>query len=414
MQPNNKPRPSLDGVRRSPASTTSQRKPDYRPDHELPAPEPTPLLNEPEKKTTLIAASNLTDKIPDLNLFSKKPNGRKKWFIFGAIGAIVVLLIAFIAAFFWYQGELAPVSDDPSQKIRVSIKSGTAPGAIATQLKSSGVIRSEFAFGIYTKLSNTENTLKAGIYDLQPSLSTPAIVDQLVAGTQDTFSVTFLPGDTLANSRERLIDLGIFSTEEVDAALNKKYDRPLFATKPSGADLEGYIYGETIEFNSSATVEAILNRFFDEYEAVIKQNDIVAKFEKQGLSLYEGIILASIVQRETSVAENQRQIARVFMNRMDQGMNLGSDVTYQYAAKKMGVAPDPRLDSVYNTRIHAGLPPGPIASPGKTALIAVANPGTNNYLFFLSGDDNLMYYGKTDAEHQQNIVKHCHEKCLIP
>jgi UPF0755 protein len=94
-------------------------------------------------------------------------------------------------------------------------------------------------------------------------------------------------------------------------------------------------------------------------------------------------------------------------------MTLGSDVTYQYAAKKLGVAPHPGLDSPYNTRIHAGLPPGPIATPGKTALIAVANPSDNDYLFFLSGDDNVMYYAKTDAEHQRNIVLHCQKKCAI-
>ena len=96
------------------------------------------------------------------------------------------------------------------------------------------------------------------------------------------------------------------------------------------------------------------------------------------------------------------------------GMNLGSDVTYQYAAKLLGVAPDPKLNSPYNTRIHAGLPPGPIATPGKTALQAVANPGNNDYLFFLAGDDNVMHYAKTDAEHQRNIVQYCRVKCATP
>jgi UPF0755 protein len=96
------------------------------------------------------------------------------------------------------------------------------------------------------------------------------------------------------------------------------------------------------------------------------------------------------------------------------GMTLGSDVTYQYAAKKLGVAPNPGLESPYNTRIHAGLPPGPIASPGKSALLAVANPASNDYLFFLAGDDNVMHYAKTDAEHQRNIVQYCQKKCSQP
>lgn len=410
MQPNQRPRPSMDGVHRS----APKRQPELRPDHELPAPEPTPLLDKPKAAVEKVVAKvtpALTEIKPDLSV--KKLSAKKKWLVPSLVGLAVVLIAAFVSTYVWYQGELAPVSNDTTKRVRVSIKPGTAPSAIAAQLKNVGVIRSEWAFGIHAKLTGTENKLKAGIYNLQPSLSTPAIVDHLVEGTQDTFSVTFLPGDTLANNRERLIKLGIYSTEEIDAALNKKYDRPLFATKPANADLEGYLYGETLEFDSSATVETILNRFFDLMEAVIEENDLVAGYKKQGLTLYEGITLASIVQRETSVAENQKQIARVFMNRMDQGMNLGSDVTYQYAAKKMGVAPHPGIDSPYNTRIHPGLPPGPISAPGKSSLIAVANPGNNDYLFFLSGDDGKMYYAKTDAQHQQNITNHCREKCQI-
>lgn len=416
---NQKPRPSIDSVRRAPASgTPSKRKPDYRPDHELPAPEPTPLLEAEAHEDATAAKPQPT--VPEVtnddkpNLVVQKPSSKKKWVIRGLIGLAVAIVVAIIGVVVWYQGQLAPVSSDKSKQVRVSIQPGTGPSAIAKQLKAAGIIRSDWAFGIHTKLSGTENTLKAGIYNLQPSLSTPEIVNELVKGAKDnTFRVTFLPGDTLANGRKKLIELGLFSTADIDAALNKQYDRPLFATKPASADLEGYLYGETLEFDSSATVETILDRFFDLFEAVIKENDLVAAYQKQGLTLYEGITLASIVQRETSVGENQRQVARVFLNRMDEGMTLGSDVTYQYAAKKMGIAPHPGIDSPYNTRIHAGLPPGPIAAPGKTSLLAVANPGTNDYVFFLSGDDGKMYYAKTDAEHQRNITNHCKEKCLI-
>ena len=92
-------------------------------------------------------------------------------------------------------------------------------------------------------------------------------------------------------------------------------------------------------------------------------------------------------------------------------MNLGSDVTYQYAADKLGVARDTQLDSPYNTRVHKGLPPGPIATPGLSALNAVANPAQTDYLFFLSGDDNVTYFAKTDAEHIANAKAHCRQKC---
>ncbi len=397
MQPNDKPRPSLDGVSKPP-----KRQPDYRPDHELLAPDPTVLIDEHEPSQE-----------PQKKLEAETPKPRaKKWLLRGAIAAAAAIVIIAVACFAWYQSQLAPVSSDASKQVRVIIQSGTSPSAIGDKLKEAGVIRSKLAFTIYTKLTGTENNLKAGSFNLRPSLSMPKIVDHLVAGKQDTFNVTFLPGDTVANARKKLITLG-YSASEVDAAFNKQYDRPLFATKPTTADLEGYLYGETIQFETSATVESILGRFFDEYEKVITDNNLVEGFKKQGLSLYEGIILASIVQREVPNADDQRQVARVFYNRMKQGMNLGSDVTYHYAAEKLGVPRDPGLQSPYNTRIHVGLPPGPIATPGKSALIAVAIPSNNGYLYFLSGDDDKTYFGKTDAEHQRNITQHCVKKCAI-
>ena len=397
----NQPRPSMDGVI-NPASN-NQPGPGYRPEHELPAPVPTPLLELPKAETM-----KDIDKEPR----PKKHRSWKKRLLIGVIFLILAIASAVGGAFLWYQQQLTPVSADTTKHVRVTITAGTAPSAIADQLKAAGVIRSQTAFAIYTRLTGARDTLKAGSYSLQPSLSLPAIVDHLVTGKQDTFRVTFLPGDTLAASRQKIIDLG-YSESEVDTALSKKYDRPLFATKPADADLEGYFYGETIEFTSAASVEDILNRFFDEYEKAITDNNLVEAFKKQGLTLYQGITLASIVQREVPGVQDRQQVARVFLNRMKAGMTLGSDVTYQYAAKKLGVAPDPSLDSPYNTRKYPGLPPGPIATPGKSALIAVANPASNDYLFFLSGDDDVTYYAKTDAEHQQNIIRHCQKKCLI-
>jgi len=130
--------------------------------------------------------------------------------------------------------------------------------------------------------------------------------------------------------------------------------------------------------------------------------------------LYQGITLASIIQREVSGTKDQSQVAQVFYSRLAQGTPLGSDVTYQYAAKKLGVTPSPSLDSPYNTRKYAGLPPGPIATPGLSALQAVATPAPGDYLYFLSGDDNVTYFARTDAEHEANIQNHCHKKCLLP
>ena len=129
------------------------------------------------------------------------------------------------------------------------------------------------------------------------------------------------------------------------------------------------------------------------------------------------------MQKEANNAADQAKVARVFYNRLAQGMSLGSDVTTQYALDLV----DPnreiytnnaealQIDSPYNTRLYPGLPYGPISNPGKQALKATATPDSDasNYLFFLTGDDGMMYYSTTEGEHQQNIINHCAELCNV-
>jgi UPF0755 protein len=154
---------------------------------------------------------------------------------------------------------------------------------------------------------------------------------------------------------------------------------------------------------------------------VITDNNLVAQFKTQGLSLYQGITLASIIQREvlsvggaTTPTSDQQQVAQVFFSRLTIGMPLGSDVTFIYGAKKLGVEPISTLNSPYNTRIIAGLPPGPISSPGLTALIATAQPADGDYLYFVAGDDGTTHFGRTLVEHEQNVRQYCTIECNKP
>ncbi|HMH70023.1 MAG TPA: endolytic transglycosylase MltG [Candidatus Saccharimonadales bacterium] len=342
----------------------------------------------------------------------KTPKKGKKKLILWLLGGFIALLaVAALAMFVWYTSALQPVSNDTT-KARIHIASGSSPGEIAQLLETKKLIRNAFVFDIYTRLSGTRSELRAGTYNLSPSESTEAIVGHLVSGNVDQFNVTFLPGATLAQNRLVLIKAG-YSETEVDAALLKTYEHPLFQDKPSKADLEGYIYGETYNFDSNATVEQILEKTFDQYYSVIKDNNLIDGFAKQGLNLYQGITLASVIQREVSGAADQKQVAQVFLKRLSIDMPLGSDVTYQYAAKILGVSPTPDLDSPYNTRKYTGLPPGPIATPGVGALQAVAAPASGDYLYFLSGDDNVTYFATTNDEHEMNVRDHCQKKCSI-
>ena len=359
-------------------------------------PPPTPLLTQPT---------------PPLAL--EKPKKSRKKLILGVIGALLLLIVVdIIASFVWYKMALTPVNNDDKARQRVDVAVGSSPADIAELLFEKKLIRSELAFDIYTRLSGSRSTLQAGTYSLSPSESTEVIVEHLVSGKTDEFSLTFLPGATLTENKKQLLSVG-YSEADIDTALSKTYNHPLFTDKPASADLEGYIYGETYNFSGSATVEQILTKTFDEYYAKIQENDLINKFKAHGLTLYEGITLASIIQREEPNATDQKQVAQVFYLRLSTGMMLGSDVTAYYGADKIGAKRAVSVDTPYNTRIHTGLPPGPIATPGITALQAVASPASGDYLFFLSGDDDVTYYGRTDAEHEANIRNHCQVKCAV-
>ena len=294
--------------------------------------------------------------------------------------------------------------------------------AVSAMLEEEGLIRNELAFNLYSRLIHAGARLQAGEYSLSPSESAQEIMDHLLSGSVDQFSITFLPGATLrrlpgetdsnrTDIKSALLDAG-YGEEEIETAFKAKYDHPLLASRPATADLEGYVFGETYTFASSSSVKQILETTFDQYYQVVEENNLIEGYEAQGLTLHEGIILASIIQREVSGTADQRQVAQVFLDRLEMGMSLGADATFEYGAKKEGVAINPALDSPYNTRKFTGLPPGPISSPGVTALTAVANPAEGDYLYFVSGDDGKNYFAKTNAEHEANVQKYCQKLCF--
>ena len=362
----------------------------------------------PAKQEVLLEAPEQ----PSLLEPPKKKRSKKK-IVMWCIGLVIVaLLFAAGWAFLWYDDALRPVTKDESDKVRIEIKDGSSPDQIGQLLEEKKLIRSSLAFDIYTRLSDTRSKLQAGVYTLSPTESTEEIVTHIASGKIDQFSITFLPGATLAENRQGLISAG-YSAADVDAALGKTYDLPLFQDKPASADLEGYIYGETYTFPGNATVEEVLTGTFKEFYSKLTENNLIAEFKKHDLNLYHAITLASIIQREVPTANDQKQVAQVFYTRLAKGMELGSDVTYQYAAEKFGLERTPDLDSPYNTRKYTGLPPGPIATPGLTALQAVAEPAKGDYIYFLSGDDDKTYFSRTNEEHEAAIRDHCQVKCSV-
>ena len=236
----------------------------------------------------------------------------------------------------------------------------------------------------------------------------------------EVFKFTIRPGETIFDIKKELVELG-YGIEEVEEAFLADYDFDFLKERPAGATLEGYLFGETHEFYNNTPVKEILKTYLEWTEKIITDNNLEARYAERGLSLYEGITLASIVQKESPSSE-MPTVAQVFLTRMDYGIPLGSDVTVSYALDT--IDPDRQtyvdnqtaltVDSCYNTRIYTGLPCGPISNPGLTALLAVAEPSDTAYLYFLTGDDGVMYYGYTEAEHIQNIRDHCRDLCDTP
>lgn len=235
----------------------------------------------------------------------------------------------------------------------------------------------------------------------------------------ETFDFTIKPGETIFDIKSHLVEAG-YTPEEVDKAFNTEYDFDFLKKRPQGASLEGYLYGETFQFYKGVPVEDIITKYLEKMGQIISENNLEQKYAEHGFSLFEGITLASVVQKESPAGEHAK-VAQVFMTRLDYGWKLGSDVTVSYALDVV----DPNrttyqdnqaalaIDSCYNTRINTGLPCGPISSPNLTSLLAVAEPADTSYLFFLTGDDGMMYYSYTEAEHNQNAYLHCQNLCNI-
>ena len=347
-----------------------------------------------------------------------------KIFVITFISLLLILVIAFGGAFLWYKQALTAVDPDCGdncEEITFVVEENSGGTKIADNLEKAGLIRSSFAFRIYLKLEADNRNLKPGEYQFKKSMTVAQIIRFLNEGVvAKTFRITFLPGGTLAAARERLQNAG-YKDEDITDAFNFPYNHELLAAKPEGASLEGYIYGETYEFYEGTSPVEILNRTFDEMLKVVKENKLEEKYQALGMTLHEGITLASIVQREApAVYAEQQQVAQVFELRLKRGIVLGSDAVIAYRADQIN--PDrSKSDMSYlntipcpwNSRKCAGLPPTPISNPGKNALKAVAEPAAGDYLYFLTGDDGNMYYAHTEAEHRTNARQHCKELCQI-
>jgi UPF0755 protein len=338
---------------------------------------------------------------------------RRRWpkrLLFIAVTAIVLVVTATTVVRYLYNQNLKPASTS-KQVQTVVIEEGATADAIAQRLEEKGLIRSAWAFKLYISSKEVRNALQAGTYELTPSQGVPEIVAQLTHGKIATNLVTILPGQRIDQLRNRLIQEG-FAERDVDNALNPAsyIGHPALVDKPANASLEGYLYPESYQRTGSTTANTIVAGALDEMNKHLTP-DLRTALARQGLSTYQGIILASIVEKEVSKQTDRDQVAQVFLSRIEIGMRLQSDATASYGAVLAGQTPSSSYDSPYNTYRYDGLTPTPISNVTSSSLRAVANPSNTDWLYFVSGDDGTTHFSRTLAEQEANIRQYCKELC---
>lgn len=317
-------------------------------------------------------------------------------------GAIALGVVGIIS-YGMYRLALNPVSMDGQAQV-FNLKSGESAQAVATSLKTAGLIRDRNAFITYLNFHGLRSRLKAGTYSIAPTQSVPVIATLITSGQTLINRVTVPEGYRISQIEAAAAKRGI-ATASFEAALAAPHTQTFLAGKPVGVGLEGYLFPDSYEVNADTTATTLVNAMLDTFGLRVGP-EYTQAFAAQGLTLHQGLTLASIVEREVNIPEDRPVVAQIFLKRFRENQPLGSDVTVHYACDTAGVPFNLDIRSPYNTRKYIGLPPGPIASPGLSALDAVAHPAATTYNFFLSGTDGKTYYAKTYAEHQQNIQKY--------
>lgn len=306
--------------------------------------------------------------------------------------------------------------------VAFTVQRGETTGMVAVRLAEEGLIHDAELFRLYVRHRGADRGLEAGDYELSSSMSIPQIAERLQQAWAEEVIVTIPEGWRMEQTAALLEQRSLLPGQDVlTRAREDTFAYGFLADRPSDATLEGYLFPDTYRLPAEAEASHLIGRMLENFDRRVTpqmRQDAAA----QGLSLFEVVILASIVEREGVVKGELPLIAGVYRNRIDQGMKLDADPTVQYA---LGFQPDTgqwwkrpmrleeygQVNSPYNTYLHSGLPPGPICSPGLAAIEAVIYPEESDYLFFVRNDvadDGSHVFARTLDEHQRNRQQYQH------
>jgi uncharacterized YceG family protein len=303
---------------------------------------------------------------------------------------VLALLAAILIAVLWFLNSLfQPFHGDGGEQVNVTVPRNSNVGQIGDLLEQQGIVASSFFFQARATLSGHRSDLKAGTYELKEDMSYSAAIDELVDGPvpadvvqiivpegksrrEVARSIESLEGDYLeATKRSRLLDPADYGAEDA-------------------SDLEGFLFPATYELKKGSTVEDLVEKQLQAFQTNIEKIDMRAA-EKVNLTAYDVLIIASLVEREASDAEERPLVASVIYNRLSEGIPLGIDATtrFQYDDWENPITQSQLASpSPYNTRLNQGLPPGPIGSPGLESIEAAAHPEKSDFLYYVADCDN--------------------------
>ena len=323
---------------------------------------------------------------------------------------IVLLIVIAGAAVAWVYARVnQPYRGFQGDEQFVELPQGSGSLAIGQRLVDAGVIRDLPTFRTALWMSGKGRHLKAGEYRFDRAMTPFDVIDKIARGDVFVIAVTFPEGLTVAEMAKIFEAHGVgtadaFVAAAKDASLVKALD-------PEAKDLEGYLFPETYALARHADpaklIRAMVARFDHVFTPELRQ-----AAQARGLTVRQAVTLASIVEKETAKADERPLVAAVYTTRLRIGMPLQCDPTVIYALAKAGRydgnihKADLSFDSPYNTYRYPGLPPGPIASPGRASLDAAVHPADAQYLYFVSRNDGSHEFARTLDEHNRNVQKY--------
>lgn len=335
------------------------------------------------------------------NVFANKKPGPRTFLI-----VIVLFVLILVAWLFFMFNSTAPADITDTSVTMITIEQGETANQIISKLKNSGIIDNTLAFKYYLKTHDVGGKLRAGSYQLSPSMTTEEIINELLNGIGEMIRITIPEGYTLQDIADYFAEENIMSTD-IFWNLVQNCDIHEYTFLQDCPDdqyrLEGFLFPDTYFVAKDAAPETIiymmLNRFSDVWRELPEN--------KSGLSDYETVILASMVEAEARFDEERAMIASVYLNRLDINMPMQCDATILYAMpehKTQLYYSDYKYESIYNTYLHNGLPPTPISNPGQQSLLAAFQPADTEYLYYLwdkvNNDGHV--FAKTYEEHLGN------------